>query len=135
MISLNLSPFLLTVSWSSSLFLISQAQNLQFGQWKQINYRATNVITGRYSHAGAFLSSTNEYLVFGGAASASLSDLHSINMTSLQSIQFSASTPLGGRGGIASASDFNNFYVHGGWSGVGKFYLYNMMISYIPRNL
>jgi hypothetical protein len=120
MISLNLSPFLLTVLWASSLILMSQAQLGQLGEWQQINYRATNVITGRYSHAGAYMSSTNAYLVFSGFRSGALSDFHSINLASLESTQLAASTPLGGRSGLAYTSDLaSNFYIHGGWTGSG----------------
>jgi hypothetical protein len=125
MIALNLSPFLLTVSWSSLLFLMSQAQLGQLGEWQQINYTATTAISGRYYHAGAFFSSTNEYLLASGANSVYLSDFHSINMASLQSTVLDASTPLGGRYGLAFTSDsVSNFYVHGGWTGSG------MLISY-----
>jgi hypothetical protein len=106
---------------------LSQAQNLQLGQWQQINYRATTAISGRLGHSAAFLSSTNEYLVVSGWMSSSLSDFHSINIASLQSTQLAASSPLGRRYGMAYTSDSNsNFYVHGGWNGSGMLITFEM---------
>jgi hypothetical protein len=120
MISVKLSPFVLTVSWSSLLFLMSQAQNLQLGQWQQVNYNTTTAISVRFGHSGAYLSSTNEYLLVSGATGAFLTDFRSINMTSLQSTRVAASTPLGGRFGMAYTSDLaSNLFVHGGWPGSG----------------
>jgi hypothetical protein len=102
----------------SSLLWLSQAQNLSLGQVQFIPYTATTVINGRYSNAGAYLSSTNEYLVFGGFRSAAFSDFHSINLTSLESTQLTASVPFGRRFAMAYTSDLvSNFYVHGGRTG------------------
>jgi hypothetical protein len=47
--------------------------NLQVGEWQQINYTAVTAISVRWGHAGAFLSSTNKYLVFGGVRNGILS--------------------------------------------------------------
>jgi hypothetical protein len=126
MISISLSVVLHLV-FSPGFIQLSQAQNLQFGEWQQINYTTTNGISGRYSHAGAYFSSTNEYLVVGGWIGSSLSDFHSINMTSGQSTQLAASTVLGGRHGMAYTSDsVSNFYVHGGWTGSGMLITFEM---------
>jgi hypothetical protein len=129
MIALNLSPLFL---WPSLLCTMSQAQNLQFGHWQQITFTATTVIPGRWGHAGAFLSSTNEFFVFGGWNNNYFSDFHSINSSSLQSTQLSASTPLGGRRSMALTSDLaSNFYVHGGLNAAGMF-LFRM--CFFPPN-
>jgi hypothetical protein len=123
MIALKMPTLFLTSSWSSCLIQLSHAQNLQLSEWQQANYAAATAIDGRTVHAGAYLSLTNEYLVYGGARGAFLSDCHSINMTSLISTRLSASTPLGGRYGMAYTSDHvSNFYVHGGRGASGKFY-------------
>jgi hypothetical protein len=115
---------------------VSQAQNLQLGQWQQINYTATTAISARFQHAGAFLSSTNEYLVVGGLTGAALTDFHSINMASLQSTQLAASSPLGRRYGMAYTSDSNsNFYVHGGWTGLGMLISYKLSSFLIATDL
>jgi hypothetical protein len=112
MSALYLSPILLS--------LLSQAQNLQLGQWQQNKYIGTIEISKRHVHAGAFLSFTNEYLVVDGWNGNYLSDFQSINLTSLQSTLLATSTPLAGRNGMAFISDLvSNFYVHGGWNSAG----------------
>jgi hypothetical protein len=122
MLALNLSPLLITVSWSSLLIIVSQAQNVQVGQWQLINYTSKSSITERQEHAGVFLSSTDEYLVFSGENVDFLSDFHSINPTSQESTLLAASTPLGRRGGMAFTSDLvSTFYLHGGGSVNCKF--------------
>jgi hypothetical protein len=118
------------VGISATLIHLSQGQNLQYRPWQSIQYTSTTAIPTRNSHGGAFLSSTNEYLVYGGWNGASMSDFHSIDMNSMQSTQLSASTPLRGRHAIASTSDsVSNFYVHGGYSGAGMLFTFNIMIQ------
>jgi hypothetical protein len=129
MISIYLSVVLHLV-FALGFIQLSQAQNLQFGEWQQINYTASPLISARNLHSGALLTSTNEYLVFGGRWIPFFSDIHSINLTSLQSTQLAASTPLGGRYEMAYTSDLNsNFWVHGGFDGVGNLFTYGSMIQ------
>jgi hypothetical protein len=130
MISIFLSV-VIHLGFAPTLIQLSQAQTIQLGEWQQIQYTPKTAIPGRFSHAAVFLLSTNEYLVFGGSdGSNDLSDFHSINMTSLQSTQLSASTPLGARYSISYTSDLvSNFYVHGGLSGSSKIFLTIMVFN------
>lgn len=102
--------------------LLSRAQNFQMGLWQQIQYTPTTAISGRWGHAGAFSSTTNEYLVVSGRdGTTEFNDFHSINPTSLQYRQLASNTLLGGRYLTTSAFDANsNMYVHGGRN-LGKF--------------
>jgi hypothetical protein len=95
--------------------LLSQAQTL--GQWEQIQYTPPSAILSRFGHAGAYLSSTNEFLVYGGTDSTFyfVDNLYSINMANLQSTQLLSSGQSGGRTNMAFTSDTSsNLYVHGG---------------------
>jgi hypothetical protein len=135
MISVSLSV-VLNLVFALGFIQLSQAQNLLFAQWQQINYTPTNGISGKSFHAGAFLSSTNEYLLASGASSVFLSDFHSINMASMQSTQLAASKSLGGRYVMAFTSDLvSNFYAHGGWTGSGMPFTFKLSSFPITTDL
>jgi hypothetical protein len=135
MISISLSV-IMHLGLAPELLHLSHAQNLPLAQWQQVNHNPANLITGRYYHAGAFLSSTNEYLVYGGFSTLALDDLHSIDLTTLQSTQLAESTPLGRRNGMAYTSDLvSNFYVHGGWTGSGILITFKMPRFLITTDL
>lgn len=84
-------------------------------RWTEIKY--TNVIPpSRWGTAGAFISQTNEFLVWGGVDYTGHNDMYSINLTSFESSLIFATTPVPKRNYYAHTSDLStgDFYVHGG---------------------
>ncbi len=104
---------------SSTIFSVSA-----LNKWQQYVYTDCT-IKEREGQAGAYVSQTKEYLVFGGMVlnpDAYLNDLYSINLSTLKCVQLFANAPLNSRGysGYAFDSKKSFLYIHSGWTGGGN---------------
>jgi hypothetical protein len=97
-----------------SILPLSNSQNISLSPWQRIRY--INNVNPRHGHVGAYISSTDEYLLLTGTNSVFTFDnsLISIDMKSLASRQESANVPLAQRRFAAYAADLGDLYIHGG---------------------
>jgi hypothetical protein len=96
------------------------SQNLTVGPWAQIPFTGQE-ISLRTGAAGAYLASSNEFLLVGGWDNNYLSDFYSVNLTTLRSTRLSTNSILNARFYMAYTAGPADFYVHGGATSTGNY--------------